>query len=89
MIYFWLFFFALVIALFSFGRLFWPDPDKSVTERSEKQMLQLKINLSKEGRLLSVRRLGYWIVYIFYIPYANPALGIAISVTLIALAYFM
>jgi hypothetical protein len=89
MIDFWLFFFALVIALFSFGRIFWPDPDRSVTERSEKQMMQLKINLSKKGPMEGVRRLTYWVICIFYFPYANPEAGIFVSILLVALAYFI
>lgn len=64
MIDFWLFFPALVIALFSVGRLVWPDPDNSVSERSEEQLKQLRIKLSGKGIVGVLRKIVFAIVYL-------------------------
>lgn len=89
MIDFWLVFSALVFALFSVGRLFWPDPDNSVSERSEEQLRKLRKELAGPGIIGILQRLLFLVIFLFYFPYNKPMAGLAISGLLIAAVYFI
>lgn len=76
---FWIIFVALVIALFSIGRLFVPDPDGSLSKRSEEQLKQLQTDLMTGGIDNILRKIIYAVMYISYLPYVYPVAGLVIS----------
>lgn len=86
---FWLIFLALVIALFSIGRISLPDPDNSLSERSEEQLKQLQIELTANGIVGILYRAIYIIIYISYFPYNHPVAGLGISGLLIISVVFI
>ena len=81
---FWLVFIAIITGLFSIGRLLWPDPDHSVSVRSEKILGEWRDQLSGTGLIGAIQRLLYFVVYILYFPYNNPVAGLIVSGILLA-----
>jgi len=66
-----------------------PDPDNSLSKRSEDQLKQLRTDLTKNGMTGIFRKVIYTIMYIFYFPYTYPATGLAISVLMIISIVFI
>ena len=85
---FWIIFVALLIALFSIGRLFTTDPDNSLSKRSEEQLKKLQTDLMT-NEVGIFRKIIYAIMYISYLPYVYPMAGLVVSCVMIMSIVFI